>query len=583
MTDQIGKSVIALSGDSLPSRDLVGGKAWSIARMRHLKLPVPPAFTVTTDACHDFLTRGSLSDTLMNDVRAGIAWLESETQRKFDGEQSPLLISVRSGAPVSMPGMMDTILNLGINDRTEQALGLEADNMIFAHDTHRRFLELYTSVVHKATLSGLVADDPSAQWREQIAASIGAPLADDPYELLSKAIEAVFNSWNSRRAKRYRKHNNIPDGLGTAVTLQAMVFGNLDAQSGTGVVFSRNPLTGERTPYGEYLSRAQGEDVVSGKFTPEPLVAMQDSVANAYSELLNAVEILEQENGDVQDTEFTVQRGQLFLLQTRAAKRAPEASVRFAVDMVAEGTIDIDTSLSRVSAEQVRSVLAASLANPESLSAPVATGEPACQGIGIGVVVDNSDEAEQRAAAGESVILARPTTSPEDVHGMITAKAVITEQGGSTSHAAVVSRALGTPCVVGCGDGALAQLTGELLTVDGASGKIYNGEAPVVLPNEQEHEQLAQLIAWLETRIPLTVGALESESDADVYDLNLVDGAEETERLPILLEGKSTVCGQVIESDAGVAAAIDAGVTTLLVKNRLPVMLAAWHYQQSAG
>ena len=578
MTLAIGKSVLALNGQSLPERDLVGGKAWSIARMRVLDLPVPPAFTITTDACHAYLAAGRLSDELISEIRAGMEWLADQTGRRFNDTKSPLLVSVRSGAPISMPGMMDTVLNLGITSNTEQALADETGRAEFAKDTHRRFLELFPAIVHKATVADLSSEATTEQWHEQISAAIGKPLTTDPHEQLIEAVEAVFSSWNSRRAKRYRKHNGIPDSLGTAVTVQAMVFGNLDDVSGTGVVFSRNPLTGEPTPYGEYLHRAQGEDVVSGKFTPQPLATMQQSVSEAYQCLLNAVDVLEKENSDVQDIEFTVQRGELFLLQTRAAKRAPEASVRFAIDLVSEQRVDIDTALSRVSAEQIRSLLTPSLKDTADLGEPIATGEPACQGVGIGIIVTNSDEAERRASAGEAVILARPTTSPEDVHGMIAAQAVITEQGGSTSHAAVVSRALGTPCVVGCGDGALSNLLGQEVTVDGQSGQIFAGAASIELPNEAANAHLAQLITWLETRIPVTVDYYDPTHHRDTYNLDNIEGAEAPENLPGLLAGHSAACGSVLESDEGVAAALDAGVSTFLVTNRLPVMLAVWHH-----
>ena len=582
MTKLLGKSVLALTGDTLPERDLVGGKAWSIARMRYLGLPVPPAFTITTQACHRFLESGCLDDELVAEIHAGVDWLCEQTGRQFNGDNAPLLVSVRSGAPISMPGMMDTVLNLGITDSTEQALASESNNPVFAKDTHRRFLELFPAIVHRGTLGELDPNATSAEWREHISQAIGKSISTDPFVQLNEAVEAVFNSWNSRRAKRYRKHNKIPDDLGTAVTVQAMVFGNLDDASGTGVVFSRNPLSGDPSPYGEYLHCAQGEDVVSGKFTPEPLSAMQQTVADAYQQLLSAVDVLERENGDVQDIEFTVQRGELFLLQTRAAKRAPEASVRFATDMVNEQRIDIDTSLARVSAEQVRSVLTPKLQNESALGEPIARGEPACQGIGIGTVVSNSDEAEKRVAAGESVVLARPTTSPEDVHGMIAANAVITEQGGSTSHAAVVSRALGTPCVVGCGAGALGKLLGQQVTVDGQTGLIYTGAAPIELPDETKHPHLVQLIEWLESRISLEVVYYSAAEHADVYDLNTIDGSEDLDQLASLLQGQPIVRGNIIESDAGVAIAIDAGVKTIVATHRLPVMLAAWHHMRDA-
>lgn len=582
MTKAIGKWTLALTGEALPGRALVGGKAWSIARMQYLGLPVPPAFTITTEACHAYLQAGQLSNELLDELGKGLEWLAETSGRNFNADKSPLLVSVRSGAPISMPGMMDTILNLGITDATERALAEETGNAEFARDTHRRFLELFPAIAYKATVPELDPHATPSVWREEISSVIGKPLSIDPQVQLTEAVEAVFSSWNSRRAKRYRKHNGIPDDLGTAVTVQAMVFGNLDDASGTGVVFSRNPLTGESKPYGEYLHRAQGEDVVSGKFTPQPLEAMRDSVPLAHEKLLSAISILEDENGDVQDIEFTVQRGELFLLQTRAAKRAPEAAVRFAIDMVNENRIDIETSLARVSAEQVRSVLAPKLKQGSEHQEVIARGEPACQGIGIGVVVSSSDEAEKRAAAGESVVLARPTTSPEDVHGMIAAKAVVTEQGGSTSHAAVVSRALGTPCVVGCGDGALANLAGQLVTVDGQNGKVLLGAAPIEFPLEAEQPELAQLIQWLDERITLEVELLATAQLDNAFDLSSVEGGEDANLLSSLIVGKKTVMGGAIESDAGVAAALDAGVTTIIATNRLPVMLAAWHHMQSA-
>lgn len=581
-TDNLGRWTVALTGERLPDKTLVGGKAWSIARMQHLGLPVPPAFTLTTEACHAYLDAGQLPSDLLEEIQQGMAWLAAATGRSFNSSNSPLLVSVRSGAPISMPGMMDTVLNLGITESTERALAEETGSPTFARDTHRRFLELFPTIVHRATVPELDPTASPAQWHAEIARAIGKPLSTDPLQQLAEAVEAVFDSWNSRRAKRYRKHNGIADSLGTAVTVQAMVFGNLDDHSGTGVIFSRNPLNGEPLPYGEYLHRAQGEDVVSGKFTPLAMSSMQSSVPAAHEKLMQAVQILERENGDVQDIEFTVQRGELFLLQSRAAKRAPEAAVRFAVDMVNEKRIDIDTSLARVSAEQVRSVLAPTLTDAGALGESVANGEPACQGIGIGIVVTSSDEAERRAAAGEAVVLARPTTSPDDVHGMIAAQAVITEQGGSTSHAAVVSRALGTPCVVGCGDGKFAELDGKEVTVDGQQGKVYLGAAPIQYPNESAHPQLHQLIEWLEDRLTIKVYQTACEG-TEVFDLTNVPGAEDPASLPALLAGKKSIKGGAIESDQGVAAAIDAGVEVIIAKNRLPVMLAAWHYIRNAS
>ncbi len=577
MAKPLGSYVLALDGSALPSRELIGGKAWSVARMLSLGLRVPPAVVITTDACRTYLETGSVPAELGAELDAAIAWLESATGRQFGGDK-PLLVSVRSGAAVSMPGMMDTVLNLGINATTEAALAAEAASETFARDTHRRFLELYANIVLKATLVENTCGDP-AGLRAEIA-SQGEAVPDDPRAQLLAAINAVFDSWNSRRARRYRQHHGIADSLGTAVTVQAMVFGNLDARSGTGVLFSRNPLTGERLPYGEYLHRAQGEDVVSGKFTPEPLSALAASAPEVHAQLMKAAATLEQENADVQDIEFTVQHGELYLLQTRSAKRAPEAAVRFAVDMVDEGRIDKQTALSRVQAEQIRSLLKPRLAEGATEGATVlAQGEPACQGVGSGVVVGDSDSAEQHAQAGVAVVLARATTSPEDVHGMIAAHAVITEQGGATSHAAVVSRALGVPCIVGCGAGTLVTLAGQMVTVDANSGHIYAGLLPVVTPDESDDPRLAKLTAWAVAASPITVLRENDPAAATAFDLGAVEGGEDPDKLPALLIGKTCVRGGAIESDVGVAAALAAGVTTIVARHPLPVLLAAIHGQ----
>lgn len=476
MARALGEWTLALDGGATPDKSLIGGKAWSLARMRELALPVPPAFVVTTRACVHVLEQGHQPAELAGELAAGIAWLETQTGRSFGAGPKPLLVSVRSGAAISMPGMMDTVLNLGINTDTEAALAAECGDAAFAADTHRRFQELYRSIV-------LGGDE--------------APVPADTTTQLQAAVRAVFDSWNSRRARRYRQHNDIPDTLGTAVTVQAMVFGNLDARSGTGVLFTRNPLDGTPAPYGEYLPRAQGEDVVSGKFTPKPLSAMLDSVLDAHAQLLAAAQVLEREHRDVQDIEFTVQQSKLWLLQSRTAKRAAPAALRIAVDLVQEGHIDTATALARVTDEQLAAVGTPRLAEPDNAGlAPLACGDAACPGVGIGVVVTDSDEAERRAAAGEDVVLARATTSPEDLHGMIAARAIVTEQGGSTSHAAVVSRSLGRPCVVGCGEGALAALAGRVVTVCGSSGRVHAGALAVLRADEHSDARLAQFMQW---------------------------------------------------------------------------------------
>lgn len=577
MAHEFGQFILAIDGSALPARATIGGKAWSIAHMRSLDLPVPPAVVITTAVCHVYLESAALPKGLEAELDAAIAWLESATGRGFGASDRPLLVSVRSGAAISMPGMMDTVLNLGINDTTERALAAESGDDAFARDTHRRFLELYASIVLRQTLPDLGDGDPRV-LRAAIGKLGAGKIPEDPRMQLSAAIEAVFASWNSRRAKRYRKHHGIEDSLGTAVTIQSMVFGNLDVRSGAGVLFSRNPLTGDTAPYGEYLHCAQGEDVVSGKFTPELLSALAEVLPEIYDQLVRAARTLEDANNDVQDIEFTVQQGQLFLLQTRSAKRAPQAAVRCAVDMVDEGRIEPATALSRVTADQVRSLLKPRLAQRAEEGARVlARGEPACQGVGRGVVVVDSDEAEILHAAGKDVVLARATTSPEDVHGIIASQAVITERGGSTSHAALVSRDLGKPSIVGCGDGSVTALVGEMVTVDANEGRVFAGELDMISPSEADDPCLRQLADWAEQACPLRVFDVNVAVEHELLDLDGIVGAEDPEKLPGLLNGCRAVRGGAIETDAGVKAALSCGVESIHARHPLVVMLAAIH------
>ena len=565
--------VLHLDGGALPDRKLIGGKAWSVARMAALGLHVPPAFVITTEACLSYLAEGGFPAGLEDEIAAGLAWLESQTGRSFAGGDKRLLLSVRSGAAISMPGMMDTVLNLGIDDAGEAALAAETRLPAFARDTHRRFVELYSAIVLKAPVE-LAHDDSPEIWRAEVA-KLGGNVPADGRAQLRGAVQAVFESWNTRRAKRYREHNNIPHDLGTAVTVQAMVFGNLDELSGTGVLFSRNPLVGDPVPYGEYLPRAQGEDVVSGKFTPLSLEAMHAHVPEAHGALLAASTLLEAENGDVQDIEFTVQTGKLYLLQSRSAKRAPAAAVRFAVDMVDEGRIDPATALSRVSAEQVATLLLPHLAAGAAENAELLlAGEGACPGVATGVLVADSDEAERRAAAGENVVLVRATTSPDDVHGMIAARAVVTEQGGSTSHAAVVSRALGRPCVVGTGTGALA-LVGRLVTVDGATGKVYDGALPTQAPCEAEDPRLSRLISWARERSPVSVRHPGEDTPADAVDVDLLLAEGSVDDLAGALAGKAAARGSALATVEIARAARRAGVLTMITEPVLPALLVA--------
>ncbi|MEM1187145.1 MAG: pyruvate, phosphate dikinase [Pseudomonadota bacterium] len=567
--------LLPLDGTRLPEKRLIGGKGWSIAHMLSLELPVPPAFVITTEACAAYLDQGTLPEGLEQELVTAMEWLQEQSGRSYGHGPSPLLVSVRSGAPISMPGMMDTVLNLGINAQTMAALAEESGDPRFARDTFRRFHELFGEIVLKATVPELHDDEDLADWLARIERSAGQAIPEAPLEQLGATVEAVFRSWNSRRAKRYRKHHGIADDLGTAVTVQAMVFGNLDGNSGTGVLFSRNPLTGEPEPYGEYLGRAQGEDVVSGKFTPEHLDEMKKAVPEAYAGLIRASRALEDTNREAQDIEFTVQRGRLYLLQSRAAKRSPAAAVRIAVDMVREGMISLEEATQRITPDQVHTILSPRLADGAAYGATVlASGLGVSHGIGVGTVVTSADEAEHRAHAGEDMVLATATTCPDDVHGMLVARAVITEHGGSTSHAAVVGRALGLPSVVGCGPDTVTGLDGRVVTVDGENGRVYDGALAVVNPCETQDQRLQDLLAWARKHSPLAVYR-DAEAPEDVLDLDGVDDAADPANLPALIQGSRGVRGGSIASEDGVRAALDAGVEYIVGEPTLPILLAA--------
>ncbi|MEU0506204.1 pyruvate, phosphate dikinase [Nocardia sp. NPDC005998] len=503
-------SIVELDGTCRLSRERIGGKAWSVDHMRGLGLPVPPAFVLTTEAWAEFGANGGvLGAEIWAGVREGIAALERGTGRRFGSEQRPLLVSVRSGAAVSMPGMMDTVLNLGMTDAVERALTDETRNPVYASDTRRRF---------------------STQYREIVLGDANGIVPEDPWEQLRGAITAVFRSWDSARAKTYRRTRGVSDTLGTAVTVQAMVFGNLDAHSGTGVLFSRNPNTGERAVFGEWLIGGQGEDVVSGRTTPRPLDELAATLPDVHRELLAAAELLERDGRDIQDIEFTVESGRLWLLQSRPAKRSARAAVRAAVGMVDEGLIDVNEALRRVSADQLRTVLRPASGDDTGLT-PLAHGESACPGLAAGVVVTDPDEAEARSAAGEQVILARPTTSPDDLHGMIAAQAIVTELGGATSHAALVSRELGRPCVVGCGPGVVEALAGRLVTVDGGAGTVWPGQVAGKAVDAAVLEDVDRLAQW--ARVDAT-GLPEFLADRDRTESASTAGHSEAEvlRLP---------------------------------------------------
>jgi pyruvate,orthophosphate dikinase len=463
--------VIHLSGAEELDRALVGGKAWGVNHMRRLDMPVPAAFVITTDECLRHLDRDDLDPELAEQIRAAVASLEEQAGRTFGGAPRPLLVSVRSGAAQSMPGMMDTVLNLGLTPTTAAALAQESGDEAFAADLHRRFSEQFHRVV------GI---EPPAE----------------PWEQLTAAVRAVFSSWTSERAQAYRAHHGIPHTGGTSVTVQAMVFGNLGQNSGTGVLFTRDPRTGDSEPFGQWLPGGQGEDVVSGRFNALPLSTLAEQLPDVHAQLLDAAARLEAHARDVQDIEYTVEEGRLHLLQTRNAKRSPDAAVRLAVAMCEDGVITREEAVRRISAAQIE-VICRPRIDPAARAAAtlLATGDPACPGVGRGTVALSCEEIEQLDDDGTDGVLVRPTTDPDDVPGMILATAVVTEVGGSTSHAAVVSRELGTPCVVGCGAGTTDLLKGRTITVDGTTGEIFDGLLDVA-PSAADSPELRTLTEW---------------------------------------------------------------------------------------
>jgi len=507
-------------------KELLGGKGAGLAEMARIGVPVPPGFTITTECCRHFIRTGGYPDALPAEVDAALHRLEEATGKTFGGGGRPLLVSVRSGAAVSMPGMMDTILNLGLNDETAAALAAESGDERFAFDSYRRFVQMYSNVVlgirgerfehlleHAKERRGVREDtDLSADdWRALVAEfkalvheATGADFPTDPRAQLWGAIQAVFKSWNTPRAIAYRRINNISHDLGTAVSVCSMVFGNMGNDSGTGVCFTRDPSTGERCLYGEFLVNAQGEDVVAGIRDPLHIDGMAKALPGAYQELLAAQQRLETHYRDVQDLEFTVERGHLFLLQTRSAKRSAAAAVRTAVDMVDEGVISIEEAVLRVKPEQLDQLLHPMI-DPDASVHVLTTGLPASPGAASGRVVFNPDEAAERGPH-EPVILVRRETSPEDFHGMVAAQAILTARGGMTSHAAVVARGMGKCCVAGAGEvqvdeayrrfrvGETTVHEDEWITLDGSTGRVILGQVPTREP--ELSPQFQRLMEW---------------------------------------------------------------------------------------
>jgi pyruvate,orthophosphate dikinase len=557
--------ILILDGSAAHESDVVGGKGASIARMRSLGLPVPPAFVLPVDECRRYHAAGRrLDDGLWPCVLEGIATLERETGRGLGDPSAPLLVSVRSGAPVSMPGMMDTILNLGINDEVEEGLAAFCRDPAFARSTHLRFVHEFGQIVMGADIDDPAEEAAPADVRAAITGDTGKPFPTEPYEQLDAAIRAVFDSWASRRAIAYRRHWEIPEEGGTAVVVQAMVFGNFGSHSGTGVLFTRDPVTGAAEEYGEWLPGGQGDDVVGGASNPLQLAAMAEQLPVAHAQLLDAGRLLEHENRDVQDIEFTVEAGRLYLLQARTAKRSAQAAVRTAVELASEGAIDRLTALHRVTPEQLAFVLAPRLSEEvRALAAVLARGTPACPGVASGRVVLEPDAAD---AARSDVILARPTTSPEDVSGMIAARGVVTERGGATSHAAVVTRALGRPSVVGVGEGMTAEWEGAEVTVDGTNGVVYAHRLHTTEVRYDDVAGLNTLLAWArETSRVEVVNKAAEVLDLDESGVQLdAAGGLDVEALADYMQGAQAVTGSMLTTADGARAVVRSGVSAVV-------------------
>jgi pyruvate,orthophosphate dikinase len=502
-------------------RELLGGKGVGLAEMTQMGVPVPAGFTITTEACRAYMSNGKqLPDGLEEEVERHIAALEERTGKRFGDPENPLLVSVRSGAAISMPGMMDTILNVGLNDVSVGGLAQTTGNESFAYDCYRRLVEMYGETVDGVHFDRFGANDDPKEAIDRLKATYkehtGSNFPQDPREQLRRAIVAVFDSWQSPRAYAYRRMSDIPDDLGTAVNVVQMVFGNKGETSGTGVAFTRDPSTGEQGLYGEFLANAQGEDVVAGIRTPEPLAEMEQRLPQAFEQLLETMRRLEEHYRDMQDVEFTVEDNTLYLLQTRSAKRTAAAAVKAAVDMVDEGLISRDEAVARIDPGQLDQLLHPML-DPAAEWEVVAKGLNASPGAASGKIVLDADTAERRGRAGESVILVRWETTPDDIHGLIQAAGVLTAHGGMTSHAAVVARGMGKPCVAGCealsidvdartislGDTTLSE--GELLTIDGGTGAVIVGAVPLVAP--EVNDDLETVLAWGDEQRVLKVRA----------------------------------------------------------------------------
>jgi pyruvate, orthophosphate dikinase len=536
-----GKLVYGFFEGSGEMRDLLGGKGAGLAEMTRLGLPVPPGFTITTEACRAYTEAGRLSAGLMESVAEYLEVLEGVTGKRLGDSDDPLLVSVRSGAAVSMPGMMDTVLNLGLNDAAVDGLARRTGDERFAYDSYRRFIQMFGDIVLKIPHDRFeealeilkeergVEEDPQLEaadlkelvnvYKEIVEAEAARPFPEDPAEQLELAIRAVFDSWDNERAIAYRREFGILDSLGTAVTVQAMVFGSMGEDSATGVAFTRDPSTGEQGIFGEFLLNAQGEDVVAGIRTPRPLEEMMEVIPHAFSELLETMQTLEHEYRDMQDVEFTVERDALYMLQTRNGKRTAAAAIKIARDMAEEGFIRKDEALLRIDPGQLEQLLHPRM-DPVAEVEVLCTGLGASPGAATGKIVLTAQEAAERGGAGEAVILVRKETDPDDVEGVMRAKGVLTALGGMTSHAAVVARGMGKPAVTGCSalkidshagafsvNGRVFE-AGDVITIEGTSGRVIAGEVPLVEP--EIDEDFETILRWADR-----VRALGVRANAD--------------------------------------------------------------------
>ncbi len=509
------KTIYAFAEGNKDMRDLLGGKGANLAEMTLMGLPVPPGFTITTEACNYYLESKDFPSGFFEELDEKLDELEHTMKKTFGSRQSPLLVSVRSGARVSMPGMMDTILNLGLNDETVEGLIEHTNNPRFSYDSYRRFVTMFGNVVlgiaHDHFEEALqaakdakgVTEDTDLEtedlkklvgvFKEIVLKYSGNPFPEDPRQQLSQAIIAVFQSWNSKRANTYRNLHGMPHNMGTAVNVQSMVFGNMGEDSGTGVAFTRNPSTGDKEFFGEFLVNAQGEDVVAGIRTPQKISELKDRMPEVFDQLHAVQKTLEDHYRDMQDIEFTIEHGRLFMLQTRNGKRTARAAIKVAVDMVEEGLITKHEALKRIDPNQLNVLLHPSI-DPKVKREVLARGLPASPGAAVGKIVFNADDAYAMAEEGEKVILVRKETSPEDIHGMHAAQGILTSTGGMTSHAAVVARGMGKPCIAGCKEAHVddkiktleinGQVFGEgdVITLDGATGEVMRGAMPTVEP-----------------------------------------------------------------------------------------------------